>query len=149
MYTSSGLNKNSAQDEDSQHLYDLCAYIPNVELATGGHFSISAATGAVAGKLPPCPLLICEERVLRLIYVVTLSVFVCTLQLPTYCAIFSTLVIVAQYCWELSTHWKVDTMCQRFLSSWRLVIPTILVFMCYAITMIEVMHSPQTNMTIL
>lgn len=34
----------------SEHMFDLCAYMPNVELPRGGHMAVSAATGAVAGN---------------------------------------------------------------------------------------------------
>lgn len=49
--TSSGLARNAQQIGGDEHLFDLCAYIPNVELSRGGHFSVSAATGAIAGTL--------------------------------------------------------------------------------------------------
>ena len=52
IYTSSGLTRNTPQDEDTEHMYDLCAYIPNIELTKGGHFGVSAATGGLAGKWP-------------------------------------------------------------------------------------------------
>ncbi|XP_067940041.1 protein ERGIC-53-like [Watersipora subatra] len=47
IHTSSGLTK-VTEEEESEHMYDLCAYITNVELARGGHFSVSAATGGLA-----------------------------------------------------------------------------------------------------
>lgn len=29
--------------------FEICAYLPNIELPKGGHFALSAATGAIAG----------------------------------------------------------------------------------------------------
>ncbi|KAF6022683.1 hypothetical protein EB796_019013 [Bugula neritina] len=48
MFLSSGLTKPTAVEDGAEHLYDLCAYIPNVELPGSGHFGVSAATGALA-----------------------------------------------------------------------------------------------------
>jgi len=54
MFLSSGLTKPTAVEDGAEHLYDLCAYIPNVELPGSGHFGVSAATGALAGNTSCC-----------------------------------------------------------------------------------------------
>lgn len=60
MYASLGMSRIAVKpaDVDMRHMYEACSISTNVHLPRGGHFSLSAATGGIAGT----PLWACSTN---------------------------------------------------------------------------------------